>query len=48
MKMRTKLIGLGAALLALGIGTYAFKARSEEAGFGPPFMHHGMGGMGPA
>lgn len=47
MKMRTKLIGLGAALLALGIGTYAFKARSEEAGFGPSFMHHGMGGMGP-
>ena len=46
MKMRTKLIGLGAAILALGVGTYAFKARSEEAGFGPPFMHHGMGGMG--
>jgi len=45
MKTRTKLIGLGAAILALGIGTYAFKARSEEAGFGPPFMHHGMGGM---
>ena len=45
MKMRTKLIALGAAILALGIGTYAFKARSEEAGFGPPFMHHGMGGM---
>ncbi len=47
MKMRTKLIGLGAAILALGIGTYAFKARSEESGFGPPFMHHGMRGMGP-
>ena len=47
MKMRTKLIGLGAAILALGVGTYAFKARSEEAGFGPPFMHHGMGGMRP-
>ena len=46
MKTRTKLIGLGAAILALGIGTYAFKARSEEAGgFGPPFMRHGMGGM---
>jgi hypothetical protein len=41
-----KMISLGAAALALGIGTYAFKARSEEAGgFGPPFMHHGMGGM---
>ncbi len=46
MKIRTKLIGLGAAALALGIGTYAFTARSEEAGsFGPPFMRHGMGGM---
>jgi hypothetical protein len=44
MKTRTKLIGLGAAVLALGIGTHAFKARSEEAGgFGPPFMHRGMG-----
>jgi hypothetical protein len=48
MKTRTKLIGLGAAtILALGIGTYAFKARSEEAGFGPPFMRHGMGVMRP-
>ena len=45
MKTRMKLLGLGAAVLALGIGTYAFKARSEEAGFGPPFMHHGMRGM---
>ncbi len=46
MKTRTKLIGLSAAILALGVGTYAFKARSEEAGgFGSPFMHHGMGGM---
>ena len=45
MKTRTKLIGLGAAALALGIGTYAFTARSEEAGsFGPPFMRHGMAG----
>ncbi len=45
MKTRSKLIGLSAAILALGIGTYAFKARSEEArGFGPPFMRHGMGG----
>ena len=44
MKTRTKLIGLGAAIVALGIGTYAFKARSEEArGFGPAFMHRGMG-----
>ena len=44
MKTRTKLMLLGAAVLALGLGTYAFKARSQEAGgFGPPFMHHGMG-----
>jgi hypothetical protein len=54
MKARTKLIALGAAgALALGIGTYAFSASSDEsgAGFGPPFMR-GMGpgmmkGMGP-
>jgi hypothetical protein len=46
MKTRTKLIGFSAAVLAVGIGTYAFKARSEEAQwFGPPFMHRGMGGM---
>ena len=45
MKTRTKLIGLGAAALALGIGTYALTARSEEAGsFGPPFMRYGMAG----
>lgn len=44
MKTRTKLIGFAAAVLALGIGTYAFRARSEEArGLGPPFMHRGMG-----
>jgi hypothetical protein len=45
MKIRTKLIGLGAAALALGVGTYAFTARSEEGSFGPPFVRHGMGGM---
>ena len=45
MKSRTKLIGFSAAALALGIATYAFAARSEEAhSFGPPFMGHGMGG----
>ena len=45
MKSRTKLLGFSAAALALGIATYAFAARSEEAhGFGPPFMGHGMGG----
>jgi hypothetical protein len=52
MKIRTKLIGLGAVALALGVATYAFTALSEEAGpgFGPPFMRHagrGMMGMGP-
>jgi len=53
MKTRTKLLSLGAAALAIGIGTYAFTASSEEGGhgFGPPFMR-GMGpgmmrGMGP-
>ena len=46
MKMRTKLIGLGAAILALGVGTYAFKARSEEAGFRTSFhaSRHGRHG----
>ena len=46
MKLRSKLIAVGATALALGIGTYAFHAHSEEArGFGPPFVRHGMGGM---
>jgi hypothetical protein len=46
MKTRIKLIGLAGAVLALGIGTYAFKARSQEVGgFDPPFMRHGLGGM---
>jgi hypothetical protein len=40
------LIGLGAAVVALGIGIYAFGARSEDtAGFGPHFMQHGPEGM---
>ena len=44
MKKRTKLIGLAAVVLAVGIGGYAMTAWSEEAqpGFGPPFMRHGM------
>jgi hypothetical protein len=44
MKTRTKLIGLGAVALALGIAGYALTASSEEAGpgFGPMFMRHGM------
>jgi hypothetical protein len=41
MKTRT-LIGLGAVVLALGIGLVAFNARSQDRGFGPPFMDHGM------
>ena len=46
MKTRTKLIFLS-TVLALGIAGYAFTASSEEAGpgFGPPFMHGGMGRM---
>ena len=48
MKTRTKLIGLGAAVIAVALGTYVFTAHSQEAsGFGPPFMHPGMGGMEP-
>jgi hypothetical protein len=35
--------GLGAVALALGIGTLAFNARSEERGFGPPFVHRASG-----
>ena len=36
-----------AAVLALGVGGYAFADSSEDAGpgFGPPFLQHGMGGM---
>lgn len=49
MKTRTKVIATAAALvLAIGIGTHAFKASSQERGpgFGPWFMQgvgHGMG-----
>ena len=52
MKTRKNLLVLGAAaLLAAGVGTYAFTASSEEGefGFGPRSMHrmgHGMMGMG--
>ena len=52
MKTRNKRLVLGAAaLLAVGVGTYAFTASSEESefGFGPRSMHrigHGMMGMG--
>ena len=46
MRTRIKLLGFGALIIAVGIGTYAFTAHSEQAnGFGPPFMHYGMGGM---
>jgi hypothetical protein len=46
MKTRTKLLTFG-AVLALGAAGYAFTTSSEEAGpgFGPPFMHGGMGQM---
>jgi hypothetical protein len=46
MSKRSKLFALGAAsILAVGIGTYAFTASSEEShrGFGPGSMH--VGGM---
>ena len=52
MKTRNKLIVTTAALaLAIGVGTYAFRASSQEGGmgFGPRFMHgmgHGSGTMG--
>jgi hypothetical protein len=48
MKTRTKLVALGtAAVLAAGVGTYAYTA-SAEGGFGPPLMRGMMGGgMGP-
>ena len=49
MKTRNKLLITTAALaLAIGVGTFAFKASSQERGpgFGPRFMH-GMG-SGPA
>lgn len=44
MRRHTKLIGLAAVGLAVGIGAYSFRAWSEDAapGFGPPFMRHGM------
>jgi hypothetical protein len=44
VKLRT-FIGLGAVALALGIGFLAFNARSQERHFGPPFLHHGSGGL---
>jgi hypothetical protein len=47
MKKRTMLVGLAAAALAIGIAGSSLTAWSEEsdAGFGPPFMRHGMGHM---
>ena len=48
MKRKAKLAGIGALILALGIGTYAFTAHSQTPrhGFGP-FAMHGPGMMGP-
>ncbi len=47
MKTRTKLTGLAALVVALGVGTYAYTAHSQNArpGFGP-FAMHGPGMMG--
>jgi hypothetical protein len=48
MKTRTKLIGLIAAALTVGI-VYAALSEQPASRFGAPFMHHGMMGarMGP-
>jgi len=52
MKIPAKLFGIGAAVVAVAVGTYAFTASSEEShhGFGPHAMrqgamHQGMGRM---
>jgi hypothetical protein len=47
MKAQTKLIGIGAVALALGVAAYAFTASSEEVrpNFGAPFMRHGTDHM---
>jgi hypothetical protein len=48
MSKRNKLLVLGAAIVAVGIGTYAVTASSEEGdyGFGPRSMQMGRGMMG--
>lgn len=48
MKSRTKLAGITALVLALGVGTYAFVAHSQDGppGFGMHRMGPGMMGMG--
>jgi hypothetical protein len=47
MKLRTKLIGISAAALAIAAGTYAFTANSQEVRhrMGPLAMRHGMAHM---
>ncbi len=51
MKVKTKLAGIAALTVALGVGIYAFTAHSQDRpGFGPFGMHRmgpGMMGMGP-
>ena len=49
MKTRTKVAGIAALTLVLGVGTYAFVAHSQEGrpGFGMHRMGRGMMGMGP-
>ena len=47
MKTRTKLIGAASVALTLGIAYTAF-SQPVGSGFGPPFMHQGMGSMGGA
>jgi hypothetical protein len=50
MNTRKLVVSTLALVLAIGVGSYAFKAFSQEGGFGPRFMHgmgHGPGMMGP-
>jgi hypothetical protein len=48
MKMRAKLAGIAALVLALGVGIHAFKAHSQDGRpFGMLHMGQGMMGMGP-
>jgi hypothetical protein len=46
MKTRAKLAGIAALTVALGVGAYAYTARSQD-GFGMHRMGPGMMGMGP-
>lgn len=47
MKMRVKLAGIAALIMALGIGIYVAHAQERSQGFGPFGMRMGPGMMGP-